>query len=326
MRIKVESLSPKGISVENGSADKLTFLDVNEVRRTNVLDGIEDKNNIISLSDICISEIEIDTRKDIDFYVNVDKPVIEMVFFISSNSTLKVDGIIEPILMFENQHNIFFYHKTGYQSLWKSGENQKIFTITIYPDNITKYLCNKSFKIFLNSIELQKNAVLFNQNLTITPKMYSLLKDIVDNKHAQGLRRLHIENCVYELLFLQIEQYNNLVKNTESKISTGIQNKITEAKELIDLNLKSPLSISDIALSIGINDYHLKKGFKELYNNTIYNYTISKRMEYAKRLLKDREMNVNEVAYVLGYNDSTNFTAAFKKYFGYTPGKLTRNT
>ena len=136
--------------------------------------------------------------------------------------------------------------------------------------------------------------------------------------------RFLIDNCIYELFFLQIEQYNNLIDRTKSTLSANLQNKIIEVKNIIDDNLSTALSIMNLAQLVGINDYHLKKGFKELYNTTIYSYTVKKRMYKSKELLLNEELNVNEVAFLMGYNDATNFTAAFKKYYGYTPGKIVK--
>jgi AraC-like DNA-binding protein len=45
-------------------------------------------------------------------------------------------------------------------------------------------------------------------------------------------------------------------------------------------------------------------------------------MEQSRYLLINEDANVNEVAFMMGYKDATNFTAAFKKYFGYTPGTI----
>jgi len=325
MKIRVESISPTGISVTNGSADELSFLEVSEVKRTNFADGVKDDNLIISLSDICVSEIEIDSLTEIDFFVQINKPVIEMMFFISSKSTFYLNDVKNPISIENNQHNIFYNPQDGYRSIWEAGKGQKVITITLYPDVFIKYLDAKLFHKFLKAIEQHKNAVLFNQNLTITPRMYVLLDEIVKNQHVHGARRLYIENCIYELMFLQIEQFSNLKKTNITRIPNNIEKKIVEAKELIDQNLSSPYSILNLAKEVGINDYHLKKGFKELYNNTVYLYTTQKRMEKAKHLLLKQDLNVNEVAYMLGYNDATNFSAAFKKFYGYTPGKIIRN-
>jgi AraC-like DNA-binding protein len=42
-------------------------------------------------------------------------------------------------------------------------------------------------------------------------------------------------------------------------------------------------------------------------------------MKRASQLLKDRELNVSEVAYQVGYNSPHFFTVQFKKEFGVTP-------
>jgi transcriptional regulator GlxA family with amidase domain len=44
-----------------------------------------------------------------------------------------------------------------------------------------------------------------------------------------------------------------------------------------------------------------------------------KRMLHAMQLLKDTDMQVNEVAWEVGYSNATNFIQAFKKSFAITP-------
>ncbi|MCL1670861.1 MAG: AraC family transcriptional regulator [Flavobacteriaceae bacterium] len=322
MKIKVTSTSPEGISVVNGSENKLEFLEILETTRTNIADGVKDRNLILNLSDICISQVDIDAEHAIDFYIQIDKPVIEMVFFISSGSVYHLDKFESLFSIEKNQHNIFNYSKNGYRNTWTVAENQKAVIITLLPENIIKYLSGKHYNKFLQNFNKETNSFLFEKNLMITPRMHQLLKDIFDKKYSDSIRRLHIENIVYELFFLQIEQYSNLVSKSENPTPLRIKNKIIEVKEFIDNNLTESHSIMSLSRLVGINDFHLKKGFKHLYNQTIYSYIIQKRMEQSRYLLINEDANVNEVAFMMGYKDATNFTAAFKKYFGYTPGTI----
>ncbi|REC50215.1 hypothetical protein DRF67_01395 [Chryseobacterium pennipullorum] len=324
MKIKVDSLSPTGISVINGIPKKIDFLEIVETQRTSFADGVQDRNLILALSDICISNIEIDALRDIDFYVQADQPVIEMMFFLSGSTVLYLDGNSDSVSIDSNQHNIVYYSQSGYRSVWPCGKGKKAVTITIYPENIARYLKGVQYSDFLKNMERQRNTALFDHHLNITPKMHLLLNEIIANRHAGGLRRLYIENCVYELLFLQIEQYSALSEKNEKPVPSVIEKKISGIRELIDQNLPHPYSISELSRLAGINEYHLKKSFKALYHQSIYSYTISRRMEKAKSLLLNEDMNVNETAFMMGYSDSTNFTAAFKKHFGFTPGKISR--
>ena len=70
-----------------------------------------------------------------------------------------------------------------------------------------------------------------------------------------------------------------------------------------------------------MNIKKLKEGFKQLYGDTVYAYLLDHKMEEARRMLEERQYNVNEVGMKLGYSTASHFIAAFKKKFGTTPKK-----
>ncbi len=318
MKIHVESTSPAGISVVNGPADNQAFLEVHETRRTNIADGVQDKNVILSLSNACISEITIDTELDVDFHVRADRPVIEMVFLTSSSTEFNFESGIRPLQLNRNQHNIFYYSAKGYTNSWQTGDNQKVITITLELDRVVGYLPEELFHSFLNSVAQDKNDVLFCRNLNITPQMSLLLEEIVDNQAAAGLKRLAIENRIYELLFLQIDQYRN-VRNNNLNIDCCTERKIRDIKNMIDAHPEHAYTMQELTQVAGLNEHYLRTGFKDIFQTTVHSYSTQQRMEYARKLLRNDQLNVNEVVRKMGYNDATNFSAAFKKFFGITP-------
>lgn len=97
--------------------------------------------------------------------------------------------------------------------------------------------------------------------------------------------------------------------------------KIKRVKCLIDEHIESPLSISELAQRVGTNETYLKKQFKESYGTTIHGYLLHVRMEKAIQFLNEGHP-IYDVAWRVGYKHATHFTHAFKKHFGYPPGKL----
>jgi AraC-like DNA-binding protein len=70
---------------------------------------------------------------------------------------------------------------------------------------------------------------------------------------------------------------------------------------------------------VGINDFKLKNGFKQLYGNTVFGLLFEERMQQAKVMLVDPEISIKELSMTVGYKNLSNFTSAFKKRFGYPP-------
>jgi AraC family transcriptional regulator, transcriptional activator of the genes for pyochelin and ferripyochelin receptors len=51
----------------------------------------------------------------------------------------------------------------------------------------------------------------------------------------------------------------------------------------------------------------------------VFGYLYQQRMEYAKQLLQQRELNVSQVAKKVGYSSQSRFATAFRKKFGINP-------
>lgn len=85
-------------------------------------------------------------------------------------------------------------------------------------------------------------------------------------------------------------------------------------------------SIPALARKVGINDFKLKKGFRQLYGCSVFSYVQQVRMEKAKVLVQETTDPIADIAYLSGYNDPPNFTAAFKRHFGLTPSDMRKGT
>lgn len=156
----------------------------------------------------------------------------------------------------------------------------------------------------------------------MSPAMYGIINDMQNSPYNGYLKGIHLEAKAIELFLMQIKELDqgNLAK--QSKLNAGDIERIYAVKNYIDLYYHQPCSIISLARMAGINQMKLKNGFKELFNNTIFGYLSSVRMQEAKRLLLDEKMYVSEVADKVGYKHPHHFTAAFRRKFGMVPSDL----
>jgi AraC family transcriptional regulator len=98
--------------------------------------------------------------------------------------------------------------------------------------------------------------------------------------------------------------------------------KITKAREVLLQHIGEPLTIKELSRKVAINECYLKKGFKEMFGTTIFDFYQSQRMEHAKYLLYDKGLSVTEVSMLLGYSSISHFSTAFKKHTGIKPCEL----
>ena len=84
-------------------------------------------------------------------------------------------------------------------------------------------------------------------------------------------------------------------------------------------HIDMPPSLTGLAHAAGINEYKLKKGFKELFNNTVFGYLSDYRLENAKLALAEKQKTATEIAFDLGYLRSSTSALHSKRSFGVSP-------
>jgi len=172
----------------------------------------------------------------------------------------------------------------------------------------------------------REKTIFVTGNQPITQQLKTIISEIAEAGQPHYIRRIYLEGKILELLSLQLN--NNLIYTPESS-GTLIANdellKLQTAKQLLEADIKNPPSLTELAKKCGLNDFKLKKGFKEAYGNTVFGHLAQLRMEKAKLLLQSG-LTVSEVADTIGYKNAHHFTVAFKKWFGLLPSFVKTNT
>ncbi|ULT58932.1 response regulator [Neobacillus drentensis] len=98
---------------------------------------------------------------------------------------------------------------------------------------------------------------------------------------------------------------------------------LQEIKEYIERNFtESHLSLDVLANKFFVSKEYLSKAFKAMYECNITEYIVSRRMEYAKKLIEANELQIKSIAQMAGYEDLSYFYRVFKKYFKISPGEM----
>ncbi|WP_298370793.1 AraC family transcriptional regulator [uncultured Lutibacter sp.] len=160
----------------------------------------------------------------------------------------------------------------------------------------------------------------------ISPSVGLILNQLTTKQINQSLRSIYIKGKVYELL----SYYFSANTETETEhcpyiASEETISKIKQAKEIIIEEMINPPSLSDLAKKVGLNIKKLKTDFKEFYGVPVFTFLLNYKMERAKKLLQEQQLNVNEIASNLGYSNSSHFIAAFKRKFGITPKQFAKS-
>ncbi|WP_428744962.1 helix-turn-helix transcriptional regulator [Tenacibaculum sp.] len=183
---------------------------------------------------------------------------------------------------------------------------------------------NEPLKKFTEKAINRKNAILSSEWKTNNFKIQQVINEIINCKYQNELRDLFLLSKSIELLVLQAELYEQQTSNQFIRTKKDTQ-KLIEAKEILTNKIDNPPTIIELSKLIGINEYKLKRGFKELFGTTIFGYIHGIRMSSAKRLLLGTDKTAQEIAYEIGYSSPQHFSKAFKNTFGVSPNSIKNN-
>ena len=131
---------------------------------------------------------------------------------------------------------------------------------------------------------------------------------------------LYRESVLLQILSLLCRQFRTEDRTVKAGgDETDSSSYVTRAVDFITTHYMHPISVSEIADSLGISQGHLNRVFQNRYGMSVQNFIIDFRMQRAAALLENTANPVKEIALQTGYTDPLVFSKAFKKYFGVSP-------
>ena len=113
-----------------------------------------------------------------------------------------------------------------------------------------------------------------------------------------------------------------LIDNEKDRIADQLKNLIIEKVHYSDL-ADTHINYSNYLSDELKKDYaFLSRLFSEAEDITIEKYIIQQKVEKVKELLQNGELNINEIAWKMGYSSSAHLSAQFKNITGFTPSQF----
>jgi len=95
---------------------------------------------------------------------------------------------------------------------------------------------------------------------------------------------------------------------------------INLAEDYIENHLKKKISLSEIAKSVHLSDYHFHRIYRAGTPETIHQFISRIKLERSAMLLvTNPALTITDIAFQYGYGESSSFCRAFKKQFKTTP-------
>jgi len=207
---------------------------------------------------------------------------------------------------------------------WKAGEKFSRIYLRIEPQEFFQNFAEEDLEqipIFLRQALIGDKVQPYYHQGKITRQMRRVLREILQCPHEGLMKRMYLETKAVELITLHFQQFQEQDVHDCSLTAKNLSDveRIYQAKEILLSNLENPPSLMELARQVGLNDFKLKRGFLQVFGKSAFKYLHDYRLEQARQLLVSGEMNVEEVAFRVGFDSRSYFALAFRKKFGLNP-------
>ena len=97
--------------------------------------------------------------------------------------------------------------------------------------------------------------------------------------------------------------------------------KVSKVIKLMEQTLQAPLTVAELAASVGLSERSLLRRFREALGVGPRQFYRELRLDVGRRLLDNSDRSVTEVALACGFDSRAAFTRAFKDVFGTPPSR-----
>ncbi len=166
----------------------------------------------------------------------------------------------------------------------------------------------------------------FTKILSLCGKSRLVLEALLNNNYTDTLENIFINAQIQMLLLHSLDcmigEKDVHTISCKFLANEADRDKIIKAREVLIQQIGEPITIKELSRKVAMNECYLKKGFKEMFGTTIFDFYQSQRMEHAKFLLYEKGLSVTDVSMLLGYSSISHFSTAFKKHTGLKPCEL----
>lgn len=122
--------------------------------------------------------------------------------------------------------------------------------------------------------------------------------------------------CLLRVLILKIQSQT---QHNENLVDANLKKLFIDFQKLLNQNSTFTRNVKDYCKMLNVSYHQLNLACKTLVNQTAKAFIDDMVILNAKKLLADPIHNTNEIAYLIGFDEPSNFIKFFKKHTGKTP-------
>jgi len=209
-----------------------------------------------------------------------------------------------------------------------TGQYYKTFNLYVSPENLRNMLDGglDCFPVQFRKMLDGNSKEPFCYHSDMSHAVKTILEQIAGCPYQGVFRRMFMEQKSSELIMRQLWDIFCCVSGDGVAAYRIDEDSIREARQILTSEIENPPSLPELAKRVGINVTKLKKGFRQVFNDTPYGFVRSERLKTARIMLVEGRMNITEISFRLGFSDTSHFIREFSKYYGITPGRFVKTS
>lgn len=251
------------------------------------------------------------------YHVNKENPAenkLELKFCVSGNVYCR-----------EKKTECDFCRYSASKNCVEKVDSVDVLSFSFTPAYLKQFAGNKKNTSLSDDVLSFKHETSFTKAMPLCGKTRMSIEALLNHTYTGNLENIFLNAQTQIMLLYSMEC---MMGDKEEAFACKFlaneadREKIVKAREILLQHIGEPLTIKALSRKVAINECYLKKGFKELFGTTIFDFYQTQRMEHAKYLLYDKSLSVTEVSSLLGYSSISHFSTAFKKHTGIKPCEL----
>ncbi|NMH24301.1 AraC family transcriptional regulator [Flavobacterium solisilvae] len=162
--------------------------------------------------------------------------------------------------------------------------------------------------------KLDHENYFFYNNVELASTINKLIKECT----GSSITKDAIADLTLQELIIRIIQ-TQTVKRFDSDVNLDNNSPIATSISFIRNNIRESINLKQLSEKACMSTTSFYRYFKRELGMSPIEYILNEKIKYAKKLLSNPNIQVNEVSYATGFEDCNYFIRLFKKYEGVTP-------
>lgn len=142
----------------------------------------------------------------------------------------------------------------------------------------------------------------------------------------QVARAMDREDDLERIIEIALDSIHQVADPLFAPVEDRAARLIDRAVEYVDRNFAKRISDAVVARELGLSTSHFRYLFRESLGMPFHQYVITSRLERARKLLRETDGSIGEIALEVGFSNVSHFSKAFAQRFEICPSRVRRST